>query len=379
MRHKGNTQIEYAIIVVLIALAIIPICIVFGGQIVSYLTSFKNLLSGQNDVYGTVSPVSNQQKITPGSLDGNMKKPVSQCSNNMCTIDYGDFILEGIPEDLGKYVKSHGSSGGSDQIAMIFDQIAQHFEEEGDTQGAKDFRNLANLGHLMADLQEQVEQVGQNCTGAQDEKNCIFEALSTGTYNVSAMENYHLENLLTNFNYQEADISNLIKTSQPTMYNGWKLALSGGSSISNFLSYNPEKNLMGFTAEDLDDIENAFFNKNNNEDSSIGMAYLSVYNKIIDSPKYSDALKHITTQLADETSLIMYDVDKLVHHSRKNADIEGIPYSSLDGKLDMVLIGHDPLNNSNEILHPKSSASTDFRALLMCTTGFNPNTGEKCN
>lgn len=98
-----------------------------------------------------------------GSLGGTTDTPVASCNAGDCTIDYGDFLLNGIPEDFSEFIQVNGTSGGTDKLLSLLGQMADQLEKDGDLAGAEEFRDLANLSAFIANTQKDIEKDAKNC------------------------------------------------------------------------------------------------------------------------------------------------------------------------------------------------------------------------
>ncbi|MEW5820363.1 MAG: hypothetical protein AB1782_09245 [Cyanobacteriota bacterium] len=183
--NRGNALSQYSIIIALIALTLVPVFFFTGNYIFKNFEIFSNLLKGNqtetkalitqnindspeisesnntSEHQPQINNVNNKEltgdKILSDQLGGNLDSPVIKCSNRNCSIDYGDFVLNGIPEDFGSFVEASGTSGGTEKLAAILEQIAVQLEQKGDTAGSKDFRDLANTLHIVARIDKSIE------------------------------------------------------------------------------------------------------------------------------------------------------------------------------------------------------------------------------
>ncbi|MEW5818601.1 MAG: hypothetical protein AB1782_00285, partial [Cyanobacteriota bacterium] len=159
-KSSGTSFYQYIIIIVLIALVIVPIFYFQGQAIFHYLENFSNSLNQNKTSSNSTQPVQSQNQtplISAGELGGTSEKPVSKCNESTCTVDFGDFILQGIPENFNEHVQVGATSGGTHTIASLLDQIAKQLEEEGNDAGALQVKKLSNLGHNIAFLQKQLK------------------------------------------------------------------------------------------------------------------------------------------------------------------------------------------------------------------------------
>ena len=182
--HWGASLQEYAIIVGVLSLALVPSCIVLKDQIANAFSQYTNNYTDMNNkIAGNMDLVARNTKIDTStnsdSTDTNTNNSKVSCSNNTCTVDFGDFALSGVPQDLNKIVETAGVSGGMESLVGMLDQIAQQYESQGKTEEAKDIKILATTGHNMAAIQKSFEDYVYNvCKGDEtclkDHVNQIF-------------------------------------------------------------------------------------------------------------------------------------------------------------------------------------------------------------
>jgi len=162
----GVTLSEYAIIIALISLAIITACLVFRDQILSTLTAYSNQYGNMHTQMSN-----NTNTIANNTASNNINNTFINnnkvtCENNNCSVDFGDYVINNIPQDLNKLVETSGVSGGMDNLVNLLDQIAQQYETQGKTEEAKDIKILATTGHNMAVIQKSFEDYVYNvCKG----------------------------------------------------------------------------------------------------------------------------------------------------------------------------------------------------------------------
>ncbi|MEW5820040.1 MAG: hypothetical protein AB1782_07590 [Cyanobacteriota bacterium] len=153
MRFKtaGSAINQYAIIIALVILAISPLFMVFGKNIVSYFSHLKTSLSEKslNNQASTAieDPVQEFSKnIFPGELGGTMENPIQKCAGNICHIDYGDFVLSGVPQNFGEFVQSAGASGGTDELLKLLEQLLVQIQKDPEMTPDE----IAKIQNLMA-------------------------------------------------------------------------------------------------------------------------------------------------------------------------------------------------------------------------------------
>lgn len=300
--------------------------------------------SSQNNLSG-----SNQ--LVPGSLGGTPEKPVQQCSNNNCALDFGEFILTGVPEGFGELVQTTGSSGGIESIFSLMDQIAAQLEQNGDTEGAKEYRDLANLGHFQADLTKEVEELVKSnyCSVYYNASGC-FKSLSN-----------------KEFLYTSATPDSIAEylPDRPSTIGGWM-----GITAESLYSV-PAKALYEKLSPDSTTYNKYAANKTRYP----AYAMVDLFNSIMNNDKYSDTLKGVTTKLYQNSNDLLFNNSVVV--------LSAAGYTNSLPKYDPITgnsLGtvSDYTASFNEIIAPKTSLNTDIKSALVCVIGKNHDNGSEC-
>lgn len=196
--NKGSALYQYVIIIALVALAVAPVYLFFGRNIVTFFEHFYNSLSNKesfqsqqtskvnNNNYNnnanntlpaninntplsttTTTTTSNTNTSAPvnmgGQFGGTPDKPVKKCDANLCSLDYGNFILKNIPVDFKEYVESHGTSGGTDKILAILDEFIKQLKQyDPANKNIFHLENLSNEGHKLANIEGILEDYGED-------------------------------------------------------------------------------------------------------------------------------------------------------------------------------------------------------------------------
>lgn len=161
--NSGSVLSQYAIIIALIGAVLIVAFLAIGGTITSSFTNFYDLLRGNNTqtlqtgsnntpmaslkitpvntssnlttapVSNTSSSMSSSFSITSGTASNKPvqlnSEPQLTCSGNVCSIDYGDFVLNGIPSNFKDYIEIQGTSGGEEKIAALMMELYNQLDE----------------------------------------------------------------------------------------------------------------------------------------------------------------------------------------------------------------------------------------------------------
>jgi Flp pilus assembly pilin Flp len=165
----GSTITQYAIIIGLVALVLIPAFFILGGNIHGGFLSFLNGLKNQEAVImekikTNVPPPSQAsptnplaQNVNAGDLGGSPQNPVRQCVDSVCTVDYGEFSLTGIPEDMSEFLQASGTSGTTMLLNDLMEQIIQQSSTIDTDVDIKLLKKLAERGHELAALEKTIE------------------------------------------------------------------------------------------------------------------------------------------------------------------------------------------------------------------------------
>lgn len=188
MRNRqGNAIAQYGIIIALVALALIPVLYSLGGTIVQQFTNFSQGFgnsevannggggSSNDNPGGTKDPKDLGKPILDPNDDDNSNSgnvDIS-CKKDSCTIDFGGYQLTGIPENFGEYIESSGSSGGTDKVVALLEQIAASPELSPDQKNLVE--QLANKGHSLANIEKIIEQQAQILSDEGTEPDSNFE------------------------------------------------------------------------------------------------------------------------------------------------------------------------------------------------------------
>ncbi len=159
-KNKGSALVDYAVptLIVGVIAGVALFNIVNGGSLLKFFAASLNI--NAVDGTGTASIASynssdTAEMSTPGGLGGTSENPVVQCSFGYCNIDFGDYVLSGIPDNFSDYVKSTSSSGGTELLANLLMAIAN--SPNIDTSTSKIIKDLANKGHSMASNERTIE------------------------------------------------------------------------------------------------------------------------------------------------------------------------------------------------------------------------------
>lgn len=165
--QKGASLTQYVIIIALVSVVLVPVFFMFGKTIVNSFNDFflalkagKNIQSQTNPSSGGTTPAVNEELATPGvtkPATASPDKPAKDCKNGICTIDYGDFVLTGIPENLQVHLQAAGASGTTEDIVSLLEQIIAQEDQIDSNINFNILKEIANNGHGIAKLEETLE------------------------------------------------------------------------------------------------------------------------------------------------------------------------------------------------------------------------------
>lgn len=355
--NKGASMAQYAIIVALVGVALCGTFLTLGKTISEQLASMHLIFADNNVVLqnNAIEEAIREVSLVAGSLEGTLKTPVRDCVDGTCALDYGEFTLNGIPDNFGTFVETSGTAGGTDLLSSLIDQVADYLEESGETEASAEYRQLANLGHLMADFNEAIEKAAETCSldfGISHTKgmSCFRKEINTSRNAIQVPEN--LQDIISN--NTEYDLDRLLEQ-----------GVLIGEAKNEYLDMCPEGVCSGSYESDISRYPS--------------YAMVSVFEKIVSNPNYSEDLKNITKELYRNISDLAYDQ---AGHSQSAMHMFN-PYRMTE--YDPVTgeeIGEKTFlssDNFEEILNPQASTVSDIDSALICTTSGNVDSNGNCH
>jgi hypothetical protein len=171
---SGNSLMQYAIIIVLIALFVVPVYIQNSQHISSifekYTTSYQSTAQEMQKNLVNDKSLITEGKVMPGQLGGTYKKPVVKCIENNCAVDFGDFVFNNIPKNYKEFVESSGYSGGTAILASVMEEISNQAAYIADAESLDLIKQLAMTGHQLADIERSVEEAARETIDSGDSK-----------------------------------------------------------------------------------------------------------------------------------------------------------------------------------------------------------------
>lgn len=233
------------------------------------------------------------KNLKGGVYGGTPDAPVKKCDfGGTCVIDYGDFVIEGIPENFDNFIEATGTSGGIDKAAALFELIMLDLEKKGDTEGAEEFKNFSELLKFQAAMIKKFEEKAQGCKSATDQEVCYSKSLQE-KFNIDIPEN------LKEF-FPDAKMNSMT-------YEGLINSLRMDSAVRESRDYKDT------------------FVANNTESPANPLAVL--FDSILNNPKYSDSIKDITKNLfitSSDASYRVMDVTLVYNHNGNKENNDGI-------------------------------------------------------
>lgn len=296
IKKQGNALSQYVIIIALVAIFLVPIFFVFGQTIVKELDNFYLSLSGKSSLTTSTQGNTNTNgntKLVPGSLNGTVSNPVAQCNSGTCTVDFGSYILSGIPENTNIGEETAGGYGTdqTDLYASMFDQLAQQLEATSPVE-SKLLKSLADVAKTISAKEKLIGQVSNKSYTKIVGIN-INGKLSGNVFTDLATFGVKGDNLFKNYWPKTTNSSTL---SMP-LYNQGKA-----------MPYNPSFDAMVLNGSMPAE---AYIKANPTQDAAL---LFGLWNKINSSDKIPQEIKNVvslnTSEIANIASGINLDYDK---------------------------------------------------------------------
>lgn len=339
-KSKGQEALEFVLVTVLVFFGALLAIFVFGDKIAQFFSLNSTNAAANNtskamikadangryysENFGSLpanNPNKGQISETPENSGGQPESPVSTCSNGVCSIDFGSFILNGVPENFDDFVKSSGTSGGIDKMIALLLQLADQQEQQGDAAGATELRELANTGHNISGYFKQCEDNVQ--AGFTDfVGGAVFTDQTGKQYDISQAQD----------------------------------GIARIGHIRNKMMTDPS------------------FNIETQKDSKPAAKFVYLYDKVAANPKFSGQVKDIVKELYSAIGSLSEETSSMIHVA--GGGMQTPEYDPLTGSA-------LPLKNLSgitmqSILHPQTSSVNNFKSALICITGKNQDSGTNC-
>jgi Flp pilus assembly pilin Flp len=358
MKSKGQNLVEFSIVSAIIVIIAIIALSALGNNVFSIFSkstdkteNYKPFAWDLPDKKSTITTPA----IPAGSLGGTETNPVRDCQGSVCNIDYGTFVLSGIPENFSDFVQSNGTSGGTESIVSLLEQMASQLEDQDDIEGSQDYKDIANLGHYLATVQETIENKAKQCKTSADSYNCFKEFINQPVVTGAAPPE-NIEHLLPEFSdtlsYYDFTLENNFKYAQQLEYYN--------NQILKHVTITPENNASYAILKKLDKIKN--------------------------ENKYTPEMKAVTDIIYKE----MEDLHKMFNASVNainHTTAEGVPahfshdyleYTESGEVIEKVYTSDYIFNGMDPIINPDTSNLTNIDSALLCNIGDNKDNLEQC-
>lgn len=163
-KTTGASLTQYAIIIALIALLVVPGFFLIGTNITG---SFENLYNGLlGNSRNSSESISDNKSITPDKIvdydqvfKDEKTNVSSKCSGDFCTLEVGDIILKDVPVNIADIIETGGSSAATDKLASLIEQIAEQAKVNPaiNSQDKEKIAKLAELAYKMAEKEKYLE------------------------------------------------------------------------------------------------------------------------------------------------------------------------------------------------------------------------------
>jgi hypothetical protein len=339
---KGSAIVEYVIPAAVIGMAV-GICmymIFYGGELKSFIAASGNMSLSESGEKASIGPetqdLSIPVNVSGGSLGGTPDKPVKQCDENGCVIDFGTFTLQNLPENFNEFVQTSGGSGASDLISDLLMQLASHLESENQPAEANLLKQMATTGHNMAAIEREFETLINSCNGNQE---CIF-ALFDQPFPKPADFNETYYAFPAGMTYKDALYS--VAMGEYQFIKSYNYDLYRECIDNNLLS--------AVFIDQLDQVKAS----NNIPDDIKGIVQELTWN-----------IGMIGEEFQNNVSIIA------VHNNNEIHD----PMTGTVGKY----LAPDDADPYQFFLDYQASSITDFDSALICAAGYNEDTGKSCH
>ncbi|MEW5821163.1 MAG: hypothetical protein AB1782_13300 [Cyanobacteriota bacterium] len=353
MRKKyGSSLSQYVIIVIIIGLAV---AMAYGLLGVNIKQNLANMVQSQEGINEQINEnIIGLTNITPGSLGGNIDAPATKCNSGSCVIDYGNFVLNGVPENIQELVETTGASGGTENMASMIEQIADYLEASGQSGEATQLRDLANIGHFLAQIALTGESGASGCATNADPVSC-FKAFATDPANSPTLPD-NLKTILTK--YEAVQVPGKAYQTLIGLHGQYGTV---GTRIDT-------ARMMEVTNPSNFDIIKAF---------NPAYQFVDIYDNVVANPNISQEVKDITKELYKNIAGITIE-----HQQNMSAtygqytNMSGFGYDIYTGA--SVNTGNYGLVPLEKIVHPQTSLNTNIQSSLMCATGKFDALGKAC-
>lgn len=215
---SGSAIIEYTIIAALVVMVVIS-GLGFLGQSVNKNYN-DTTLALKNNVPNSLSKVSTTNKnlnktvidrmiideavkngtLKAGQLGGTPSSPAADCVNGVCSVDFGEYALNNLPENFKEFVDTTGYSGGTIILANRIQELAEQTADIPEFKNIDFLFQLAQTGHALATTEQGLEASALESLEDPSKVKNTFVAQATKL--TGGQDRAKFDNLLTLINQQ---------------------------------------------------------------------------------------------------------------------------------------------------------------------------------
>ena len=340
---SGQNITELALIIALIAIVCVLVFMNLGKNITEMLASSDTKVENYKPFGVRYDKEGGFRVYFGGDLGGTASSPKSECSGKSCIIDYGDFILTGIPSNFGELVETSGTSAGTDSLIDIMASIGNQIvdADTGDGNSAEDFKLIAEFGYFMSDLQQESEKAAKACAGDADPVAC-FQQKNLDYKSTPLQAPADLKKYLTSWPNMCDDLQGVIQRCNL----GWG---ANAGLPASYTKINISQNIM------------------------------NAYDRIMTANTgdgVTTEMKQIATELIRQIDTLNDNMYR-VHKNLSGSTVNYANYDPINGKL-VWDNGKDFPSDINDMYKPDTSTNTDIRAKIFCATGNGKDIGATC-
>ncbi|MEW5821350.1 MAG: hypothetical protein AB1782_14250 [Cyanobacteriota bacterium] len=276
-----------------------------SGNLLKYLTSSANMQVDQKTKTAII-PIEQTSKwsvaannLNLNNANFNMNNVI--CNGNICDIDYGGYILTGIPSDNSVFSETVGSPGITSDQSGVFGSVLQQVSDaihNSDPEASKLISLLSKSTNIISDKQKLMKDYNGQCIG----KTTLFFFNSDNGQKL-------LQSELSSFGYNNAT-PNTFKTFLPAIGSNNNLALKNQALPPDL----DRTKLLSMTEDDL----NKYLNDNPEKLASV---YYGIWNEIQNS-QMSKETREAVNLTASEIAKMAGSID-MYNSTKKSGGILG--------------------------------------------------------
>lgn len=371
-KEKGQELIEFSLISALVCIGVIFALTILGQNITTVYNDAVNALATMNNGFNSPA-IANPVNTTGGSpttptvttptatdpvvdttttpdllSDASLPTTTSLPTGNYAVsngdtmdISVDGITLTGVPKDFQNLINTIGPNGTTETILGLIEQMAVQMDDPATPQDeGEDFRDMANLGHFIADYEADIELKAAGCNLQSNPSSCMSSELMY-TNSLGSSVPSSLSSILSSYSLQDNHSDQMAQMLDfGIAANRCKSGGSGCSPTSNPIH-----------------------------------AFYKQYDTVMSSSDYSDSSKAIIKQLYTEIASIGTNM-KTQMEVVSGATPSMIAYDPVTGN---PMLSNAPTSVAiNDILHPSASVVTDLDSSLICTTGVHSDDGTVC-